>query len=85
MQLQHAIPPGLNPLVTGGALNGDGTVALSFAGLAGTNYCVEAPSNLAQPVWQVLSTNLAGADGFWNFTDLTATNYSQRFYRACKP
>jgi hypothetical protein len=40
-------------------------------------------TNLSPPVfWQSLSTNIAGADGNWQFTDTDAANFQTRFYRS---
>jgi hypothetical protein len=40
-------------------------------------------TNLSPPViWQPLSTNIAGADGNWQFTDTNAASYQTRFYRS---
>jgi hypothetical protein len=39
--------------------------------------------NLLPPItWQTLSTNLAGPDGNWHFTDTNAAGYTTRFYRS---
>jgi hypothetical protein len=35
--------------------------------------------------WQPVLTNVAGTDGLLQFTDLLATNFPQRFYRAVFP
>ena len=60
----------------------NGSVILNFTGMPGSNYWVEAATNLTPPVnWIPLSTNAAGANGLWQFTDTQATNFTQRFYR----
>jgi hypothetical protein len=42
-------------------------------------------TNLIPPIiWQVLSTNLAGADGDWQFMDSNPANSSDKFYRFLK-
>jgi sugar lactone lactonase YvrE len=42
-------------------------------------------TNLIPPIiWQVLSTNLAGADGDWQFLDSNPANSSDKFYRFLK-
>ena len=64
--------------------NGDGTVMLIFTGTPGAQYVVQASDNLAIPAWGNISTNTAGADGHWTFTD-SANGRTNRFYRSSKP
>jgi len=66
-------------------LNGDGSITLQFAGIPNYTYWVEATTNLVTPVWVPISTNTAGPNGQWIFTDTNATNYPSRFYRTQKP
>jgi uncharacterized repeat protein (TIGR03803 family) len=56
----------------------------AVSGLPGSNYVIETATNLATPAtnWTPLATNVAGTNGLWLFTDSTATNLVQRFYRA---
>ena len=56
----------------------DGRVNFRLSGFEGRSYVIQASTNLAQ--WQNLSTN-AAAGGMIQFTDNSATNYPQRFYR----
>jgi hypothetical protein len=71
--------------ITGLTRNGDGSVTVGLAGIPGYTYWVEATTNLTSPVWEVVSTNVAGTNGLWQYTDFNATNYSTRFYRTYKP
>lgn len=64
--------------------NADGTVTVTFAGTPDAQYVVQASDNLAPPAWENVSTNTAGADGQWTFTDPTA-DQPIRFYRAMAP
>jgi hypothetical protein len=67
---------------------GDANVRLTFAGIPGRLYCVQRTTNMAWPIyWHTLSnsTNIAGSNGLWIYTDLAATNYSPRFYRSASP
>jgi len=49
----------------------------------GSTNVVFCASNLAPPIlWQPLSTNFAGPDGDWQFTDPGATTNPARFYRS---
>jgi hypothetical protein len=67
--------------ITRVARNSNGTVTLTATGLTGYSYVVQFTTNLTPPlVWQNLSTNVAGVNGSWQFTDSHATN-SARFYR----
>jgi hypothetical protein len=61
------------------------TVTVTFSGTAGNQYLVQTATNLAPPViWSSVSTNTAGTNGLWSFTD-SITNASRRFYRAAEP
>lgn len=65
--------------------NRDGTLTVTFAGIPGAHYLVQSVSNLARPtMWEVVSTNTAGTDGQWTFTD-SLTGLTQRFYRSTQP
>ena len=74
------------PSVLGIVPNGDGSVTVTFAGTPGAEYLVLGTTNLVSPgSWVNVSTNTAGLDGQWTYTDNTMTNYTQRFFRAAKP
>jgi hypothetical protein len=55
---------------------------MAFYGMAGSNYTIQASSNLLN--WQPF-TNFIITDSPYNFTDPTATNFNKRFYRATLP
>ncbi len=80
-------PAGESPTqtITGVSTNGDGTVTISFAGIANQTYVIEAATNLASPVWVPIGTNPAGANGLFQFTDPNAAAYPSRFYRTATP
>ncbi|MDB6057892.1 MAG: Immunoglobulin I-set domain protein, partial [Verrucomicrobiales bacterium] len=63
-------------------LNSDGSFQLTIDGAPGAGYVVEGSSNLID--WLTLSvvTNDSGA---YQFTDGSATNYPQFFYRVSAP
>jgi hypothetical protein len=65
------------------ALTGvDGAGAhVSWSGPASGNFAIEACTNLASPVWKVL-TNFTSAGGTLGVSDADATKLPQRFYRA---
>lgn len=59
------------------------SINLTCRGLPGLSHRVWATTNLVQPSWQAISTNVAGADGSWQVTD--TLNGPARFYRATLP
>jgi hypothetical protein len=62
--------------------NSEGSLALSCVSPPGSTNLVQVATNLAPPVlWQTLSTNIAGPDGDWQFTDTNTANSPARFYR----
>jgi hypothetical protein len=76
------------PAVTlsGVARNADGSVNLLCRGMPGLTHRIWTTTNLlSSSSWQCISTNLAGADGSWQFTDTNTPNYPWRFYRASLP
>jgi sugar lactone lactonase YvrE len=63
-------------------LNSDGSVTLSFMSRSSSTNVVLCATNLMPPVvWQPLSTNVAGPDGNWQYTDTNVASYQMRFYR----
>jgi uncharacterized repeat protein (TIGR03803 family) len=59
----------------------DGTVTLDFLGAPGSTNVLQATASLAFPVsWQNVSTNVADANGLWQFTD--GDSMATRFYRS---
>jgi hypothetical protein len=65
--------------------NGNSTVTVTFAGTPGAQYLVQAATNLVPPIaWVNVSTNTAGTNGQWTFTD-SNTSRTRRFYRAAMP
>ena len=60
----------------------NGSLTLNFAGIPNDTYWVEVATNLASPtIWTTISTNVAGSNGQWQFTDTQTTNFPRRFYR----
>ena len=61
----------------------DGNLELAIQAVPGRQHIIEATTNLAPPVqWIGLATNSALGNGSLIFSDLTATNFNTRFYRA---
>ena len=76
-------PSAVRPGVRGIAVSGNRNVTVTFTGAPGTNYVVQACTDVAAPVWQNVSTNTANAQGGWSFTE--PSGLLQRFYRAATP
>ena len=70
------------PAISGVAANPGGTFNLNLTGTPGYTYILEATTNLFPPgSWLPLATNTLGTNGTWPFTDTSATNFPQQFYR----
>ena len=65
------------PMLNGIDRNTDGSMTVSGSGVAGSNYVVQASSDLN--VWSGISTNTADVNGRWQITDPARANV--RFYR----
>jgi hypothetical protein len=71
-----------SPLIYATTGNSDGSVTLSFVSPPGSTNVVLCATNFAPPVlWQPVSTNIAGADGDWQFSDASAASSPEGFYR----
>jgi len=72
-------------IITDIVRNLNGSVTVSFLGGPSSTNLIQAATNLAPPVlWQNVSTNTAGANGAWQFTD-TNTTATAKFYRSYAP
>jgi len=81
-KLTVQFPPSISSITP----QSDGTVALSFAGTPNSTNRLWVATNLGPPaVWSPLSTNVAGPDGTWRFTDSSAVGWACRFYRVSMP
>jgi hypothetical protein len=63
--------------------NGSRSFTLNFGGSANATYSVWSSTNLTQ--WQLLGTSAEFSPGQYEFFDLTATNWPERFYRISAP
>ena len=81
-----ALAPDTSVRLVGMAVNKtNNTATATFLGAAGATYLVQASTNPASPAsWLTVSTNIAGADGRWTYTD-ALTNLPRRFYRSTTP
>ena len=83
VQMVSVIPQ--TPSAVGLAANSDGTVTVTFQGAPGVQYLIQAATDVGQSAgWENVSTNTAGLDGRWTFTE-SAAAHARRFYRAAKP
>jgi alpha-glucosidase len=64
----------------------DGSVSLTATGAPGLPYSIWAASNLLQPagLWSPLTSGVAGVSPF-TYLDVTASNFTSRFYRSSTP
>lgn len=65
------------------SIAGVGVVNIKFFGIPTNTYLVLTTTNLGT-TWWPLSTNTAGSDGSWQFSDPHATN-AQQYYRTVQP
>ena len=74
----NLIPPAISTV----AANPDGSFNLNLTGSPGYTYILEATTNLFPPgAWLPIATNTLDTTGTLPFTDPSATNYQQQFYR----
>ena len=72
------VPPAV---ITSIVRNVNGSVTLHFLGAPNSTNVVQFTTNITPPVtWQNVSTNIADANGAWQFTD--SNNTATRFYRS---
>ncbi len=72
------LPPG----ITGVGANPDGSVTLSLAGSPGFSYVLESTTNFVSgDGWLPVATNVFDTTGVWQFNDVSAATFPQRFYR----
>ena len=72
-----------SPLIYQSTINPDRSLTLNFVSLPQSTNIVQATANLTPPIiWIPISTNSAGADGDWNFTDINAAASTAQFYRS---
>ncbi len=64
------------------AVLSNGSFQLVLSGQAGATYRIDASTNLT--TWVAVSTNTAGGNGMFIFTDTAAASYQSRFYRAVR-
>jgi hypothetical protein len=78
--VQVLLPPTLT--IAAGAQLTNGSVQVTFNTISNTTWRIDASTNLLSTNWLSLLTNTADPSGTIQFTDLLATNFPHRFYRA---
>jgi hypothetical protein len=76
-------PPQLTNGVWTPGTNGGSSFTLNFSGSSNATYNVWSSTNLTQ--WQLLGTSAEYSPGQYEFFDMTATNWPDRFYRIGAP
>jgi sugar lactone lactonase YvrE len=72
-----------SPLIYQTFANSDRSLFLNFVSQPNSTNVVLCATYLSPPVvWQSISTNIAGVNGDWQFTDTNAVNHQMRFYRS---
>ncbi len=66
----------------GTQFQGAGTLRLSFIGIPGRLFSIQASPSLSSPSWITLAQVTAGLDGTFQFDDTQAGQQTSRFYRA---
>jgi hypothetical protein len=75
---------GLPPLQAN--FNAGNGLKLQLTGTPGSNYVLQAATNLNPPVlWVPVATNVADTNGNWSFTDTNTAAFSNRYYRVTGP
>jgi hypothetical protein len=66
-------------------VNNDGSITLNLASIPTSTNIVQVTTDLTSPIiWTSISTNVAGTNGLWQFTDTNPPTPSA-FYRTAKP
>ena len=75
----------VSPLKFTGLALTNQSLKLNFTGSSGSNYVLQAKTNLTDPAWQSLTTNATDNSGLGIFSNLATTNPPQRFFRIVSP
>lgn len=82
-QTVNLVPPAdPTPNIISAVTKPDGSFQLDLIGAPGYTYVLETTTNLfSSGDWLSVATNTLGTNGVWHFTDLSAPNFPQQFYR----
>src|SRR5579859_6366534 len=79
------VKPGTNSFFVGAQAT-NGSVTLTFAGVAGRTYSIQAETNLINPGWTTIgTTTIPASPGTAQFTDTNSPAYSTRYYQISYP
>jgi len=87
IDLNVTTAPAEAPVISGVQLQTNGAFSVSFTGTPGTGFTVHATTNLTLTplsAWTVVGTGTIG-NGVTQFSDLTSTNFANRFYLISTP
>jgi len=80
----HSLADVVQRVIRMAALPG-GNVTLTFGGIPGQSYLVQATTNLTAGLWSTIGTNEANADAWFLFIDSDTGQHPHRFYRSVTP
>ncbi|MCL4181494.1 MAG: hypothetical protein KJ072_27620 [Verrucomicrobia bacterium] len=82
LQVQYLPPAPTQPSLTAARLTSQGQqFRFEITGQPGVAYALDFKTNLSQPLWTPVVTNLAGTSGRWLFIDFDAAWAPARYYR----
>jgi len=70
---------------TGVTANADGSKTITFTGVPGYPYRLQAATNLISAGWTDISTNTVDDSGQSSFNDVNTSNWPQKYYRTVYP
>jgi hypothetical protein len=80
------VKPGMNSFFISAQATANGSVTLTFAGIAGRTYSIQAETNLINPNWTTIGTaTIPASPGTTQFTDTNTPAFSTRYYRLSYP
>lgn len=80
-------PANNRPVIRNSSVLAGGALSFNFTNVPNADFTVLATTNLALTLsqWIILAPAIQGSPGQYQFTDIFATNYPQRFYRVVSP
>jgi sugar lactone lactonase YvrE len=80
--LAVTVPP---PIISQSVINSNHSVTLQLLTAPNLSSRILAATNLGSAVWLPIYTNVAGANGVWQFTDTNVVGRPAKFYRISTP
>ena len=85
-QRSVVVKPGTNSFFIGAQAATNGSVTLTFTGVSGRTYSIQAETNLLNPNWTTIGTaTIPASPGTAQFTDTNTPAFSTRYYRLSYP